>query len=53
MAFQWDCNKAASNATKQGVSFEEALTVFGDPLPTTILNSAHSVDEPSLLTLVF
>jgi len=32
MRFTWDPVKAASNLRKHGVSFEEALTVFGDPL---------------------
>ena len=30
--FDWDEQKAASNVTKHGVSFEEAATVFSDPL---------------------
>lgn len=30
--FEWDARKAASNRKKHGVSFEEALTVFNDPL---------------------
>ncbi len=30
--FTWDAAKAESNRRKHGVSFEEALTVFGDPL---------------------
>jgi uncharacterized protein len=36
MKFQWDPNKAISNAQKHGVSFEEAVTVFGDLLAVTI-----------------
>jgi uncharacterized DUF497 family protein len=30
--FTWDPRKAASNLRKHGVSFEEATTVFADPL---------------------
>jgi len=30
--FSWDERKAASNLRKHGVSFEEAATVFADPL---------------------
>jgi hypothetical protein len=30
--FQWDRKKAESNLKKHGVSFEEAMTVFGDAL---------------------
>jgi uncharacterized protein len=32
MNFDRDENKAADNLGKHGVSFEEAATVFGDPL---------------------
>jgi hypothetical protein len=30
--FTWDPGKAALNLRKHGVTFEEATTVFGDPL---------------------
>jgi uncharacterized DUF497 family protein len=36
MKFEWDKRKAVSNIKKHGVSFEEASTVFGDPLSLTI-----------------
>lgn len=32
LKFAWDAAKAAANLAKHGVSFEEAATVFGDPL---------------------
>jgi uncharacterized DUF497 family protein len=32
MRFEWDESKAARNVVKHDVSFEEAATVFGDPL---------------------
>jgi hypothetical protein len=32
MKFQWDPKKAVGNLRKHGVSFEEAVTVFKDPL---------------------
>jgi len=32
LRFEWDHDKAASNLSKHGVSFEEAVTVFYDPL---------------------
>jgi uncharacterized DUF497 family protein len=51
MSFQWDPIKAVSNAEKHGVSFEEATTVFGDPLAVTISDSDHSVDEFRFLTM--
>ena len=50
MRFEWDSDKAASNLAKHGVSFEEASTVFGDPLATTITDPDHSVGEERLLT---
>ncbi|MEH2257830.1 BrnT family toxin [Nostoc sp.] len=50
MKFQWDPNKAVSNAEKHNVSFEEAVTVFGDPLAITIPDPDHSVGEFRLLT---
>jgi uncharacterized protein len=50
MKFQWDPNKAISNAEKHGVSFEEAVTVFGDLLAVTISGPDHSIGELRLLT---
>lgn len=38
MQFEWDAQKAAENLAKHGVSFDEASTVFGDPLAGTILD---------------
>ena len=43
--FQWDPQKAARNATKHGVTFEEAATVFQDPLAFIFDDEEHSVDE--------
>ena len=43
--FEWDEKKAKSNLRKHKVSFEEAKTVFGDPLSITISDSTHSIDE--------
>ena len=40
LSFQWDMNKARTNLTKHGVSFEEAATVFGDPLSLTKTRSS-------------
>lgn len=45
MQFDWDPNKAASNLKKHAVSFNEAETVFGDPLASVFLDEDHSVDE--------
>lgn len=45
LGFEWDESKAKSNLTKHGVTFEEAATVFGDPLSLTIPDPAHSQVE--------
>ena len=50
LIFDWDEAKAASNLVKHGVSFEEAATVFGDPLAFTLDDPDQSADEPRLLT---
>lgn len=50
MQFEWDAEKAASNFAKHGVSFEEASTVFGDWLATTVLDPDHSVGGERWLT---
>jgi uncharacterized DUF497 family protein len=34
--FSWDETKARSNLAKHGVSFEEAATVFADPLALVV-----------------
>ena len=43
--FTWDAAKAESNGRKHGVSFEEALTVFGDPLARIHDDPYHSERE--------
>ena len=50
MKFEWDKIKAAENLRKHGVSFDEATTVFGDPLAITFLHPAHSFEENRFLT---
>ncbi|WP_334312262.1 BrnT family toxin [Oscillatoria sp. CS-180] len=45
MKFEWDQPKAASNLQKHGVSFEEAKTVFDNPLAVIFDDETHSVDE--------
>ena len=45
LEFAWDPKKAASNLRKHGVSFEEALTAFADPLSITIPDPEHSAAE--------
>jgi len=43
--FEWDRRKATVNAAKHGVSFEEALTVFSDPLARIFDAPDHSSAE--------
>jgi uncharacterized protein len=50
LKFEWDEAKAASNIAKHKVSFEEAASVFGDPLALTFLDPDHSADEKRMLT---
>ena len=45
MEFEWDPQKAVKNLRKHGVSFNEAATVFDDPLSITVLDPDHSEDE--------
>jgi uncharacterized DUF497 family protein len=51
--FEWDAEKAAANLAKHGVSFDEASTVFGDPLAGTILDPRHPADELRFVTIGF
>ncbi len=45
MKFEWDENKAAVNLSKHGISFEEARTVFDDPLYVDFYDPDHSDEE--------
>lgn len=45
MNFQWNRTKAALNLSKHGVSFEEASTVFDDPLSEAVSDPDHSIEE--------
>jgi len=49
--FEWDAEKAASNAAKHGVTFTEAMTVFGDPLEIAIVDPDHSGSELRFLSI--
>ena len=49
MKFEWDENKADKNLSKHGVSFEEAKTVFDDPLYIDFYDPDHSEDEARYL----
>jgi uncharacterized protein len=49
--FDWDLAKAGSNVVKHGVTFEEAMTVFRDPLARSISDHDHGSDEERWVTL--
>lgn len=51
--FEWDDQKAASNLTKHGVSFDEAVTVFGDGQALTFSDTDHSELEERSRTYGF
>ena len=51
MRFEWDRDKAVANVKKHGVSFDEAVTVFYEPLSATFLDPDHSQEESQLITV--
>jgi hypothetical protein len=50
MRFDWDEEKNQSNRRKHGIGFEEAQTVFDDPLAVSIADREHSIAEERWLT---
>ena len=42
MNFAWDSRKAATNARKHGVTFDEAATVYADPLALAVQDEVHA-----------
>ena len=51
MVYEWDAVKARANLRKHGVSFEEAATVFRDPLAWTFVDPDHSGGEEREITI--
>ena len=51
LRFEWDDRKAAANAKKHGVSFEEAKSVFVDERAKLIDDPDHSEDEDRFVLL--
>ena len=45
LRFEWDARKALTNQVKHGLSFEEAMSVFIDPLARIFDDPDHSVAE--------
>ena len=50
MRFEWNARRAAANLRKHGVSFDEAASVFFDPLSATGGDPDHSLDERRFVT---
>ena len=51
MIYEWDPQKAKRNVHEHGVSFEEAATVFLDPLAMTYPDPDHSDEEDREITI--
>jgi hypothetical protein len=49
--FEWDREKAKRNLKKHGVSFDEAVTVFYDPLSASFDDPDHSDTEHRIITI--
>jgi uncharacterized DUF497 family protein len=49
--FDWDSKKASQNLRKHGISFDEAVTVFYDPLSATFEDDNHSISEYRYITI--
>jgi uncharacterized protein len=45
LEFEWHADKAASNERKHGIKFDEAMTVFADPLAAIFDDEEHSAEE--------
>jgi uncharacterized protein len=53
LVFEWNGRKARNNLEKHGVSFEEAASVFGDPLSLTIEDPLHPETERRFIVMGF
>ena len=51
MDFEWNPEKAKINAEKHFVDFDEARTIFDDPLFITFLDEEHSTEEERYITI--
>lgn len=49
--FEWDPDKARSNLSKHGVSFEEVRSVFFDEYAVQFLDEDHSTTEDRFIML--
>jgi len=53
LKFEWNPKKARKNIEKHGISFNEAATVFSDPLSMTYDDPDHSDDEERFIITGF
>ncbi len=53
LQFEWDEQKAARNKEKHQVDFDEAKTIFDDPLFISFIDDEHSLDEERYITIGF
>jgi len=51
VVFEWNAAKAKANIHKHGVAFDEAATVFLDPLALTFPDACHSGAEEREITI--
>ncbi len=51
MIYEWDPKKAKANLRTHGVSFDEAASVFLDPLAVTFPDPDHSGEEFREITI--
>lgn len=51
MIYEWSAAKAAANRRKHAVTFEDAASVFLDPLAITYPDPSHSAEERREITI--
>jgi uncharacterized protein len=51
LIFEWDTRKARTNLEKHKISFEEAQTIFIDPLLVTFTDELHSEKEERFISI--
>lgn len=51
LIFEWDENKAKSNLRKHKVGFDEAESIFNDPLVVTFADESHSLEEERFISI--
>ena len=47
----WDEGKNRQNIKKHGISFNEAIEVFDDPLSSSYVDELNSIDETRYITI--